>query len=201
MLQKNKKGVSALVITILIVAIIGILVAIYFTITYKQEIETLKKSLPCEDTDVKFDLISCEYVKSDSLYKSTVKFKRTDSSALNVQKVLALISSEGGLKFITVPTSNFYNEQESDISAYQLIPKNFYLIISLDNKNSCKTSEISCTEKIAEENVPTGNQTQTTTPASNGTTPHSNGTTSSTTPTTPVTGMDAIRNAIEAALA
>lgn len=147
-IRKNKQRVRIWIIVVVFLIIVG---SIFFIFRGKGEEKKLSASIPCTDTDIEFNLISCEYVKSGSFYDSTIKFKRIDNSDLIIQEVFAIVSGEEKLKFKEVSVQNLYDEQEYEVSIYNSIPKSFYLLNVLDEEVSCRTKEISCTEIFVEE--------------------------------------------------
>lgn len=165
--QKSKQGLSKLILGIIIlIVIIGLVVLIYFIVSTSLEkkiadVTGRKASVSCAEKDIEFNL-SCEYVQSGPFYNTTVKFKRTDSSGLEFQKLFALISYERSGKLEEISTQNLFSEQEYNARIYR-IPENFQFLGILNDEENCRTPQISCVEKIVEtQQEPTnGNETQT----------------------------------------
>jgi hypothetical protein len=160
--KKNKRGSTVVIIVVAALVVLAIAGSIFFIIRGKNKSNEamLSQSGLCGSTSIEFNLISCEYTKSGIFHDSTVKFKRTDNSGIDIQKVTAWITSDKRLGFEELSAQNLFTEQEEVVSVYG-VPNSFSLMIVLDEQTSCRIEEISCTEIIVEETQESQQETDT----------------------------------------
>ena len=73
--KKINKKVIIWVAGVGFLIILGVISVLILT-GREKEVPNLSSSVPCENTDIDFNLISCEYVKSGIFHDSTVKIGR-----------------------------------------------------------------------------------------------------------------------------